>query len=187
VTFSFSFGLSDVFDPSENLPWDEKEALLAIRDREVEDFLSQTSSATIAARGYRNGALSIGAAVSTTILAVDTITYDTTAGGLDATTGRFRVPAAGYYQVNGNCCFNLNNNPEEVEFNIYVNASIASSGGRLVVRGGTAGDDFGLTVNDVVYVTRGQYVDLRVDHIQGGNVAALNTGVQHNYFSIHKL
>lgn len=40
MTFSFSFGLDTIFDPEENLSWDEKEALLAIRDREAEDALS---------------------------------------------------------------------------------------------------------------------------------------------------
>jgi len=40
MTFNFSFGLDTVFDPSEDLTWEEKEALLAIRDREAEDALS---------------------------------------------------------------------------------------------------------------------------------------------------
>lgn len=43
MSFSFSFGLGDVFNPDEPMDWDEKEALLAIRDREVEDFLSGAS------------------------------------------------------------------------------------------------------------------------------------------------
>lgn len=40
MSFSFSFGLGDIFDPSSDMQWDEKEALLAIRDREAEDALS---------------------------------------------------------------------------------------------------------------------------------------------------
>lgn len=40
MTFSFSFGLDTIFDPAEDLPWEDKEALLAIRDREAEDALS---------------------------------------------------------------------------------------------------------------------------------------------------
>lgn len=44
MTFSFSFGLDTIFDPSEELSWEEKEALLAIRDREAEDALSVRQS-----------------------------------------------------------------------------------------------------------------------------------------------
>lgn len=47
MTFSFSFGLADVFNPDEPLGWDEKEALLAIRDREVEDYLSGAGQGSV--------------------------------------------------------------------------------------------------------------------------------------------
>jgi hypothetical protein len=40
--FNFSFGLADVLDPNSGMEQDEIESLLTIRDREVEDFLSQT-------------------------------------------------------------------------------------------------------------------------------------------------
>ena len=47
MTFNFSFGLDDIFDPKEDLTWEDKEALLALRDRQVEDYLSGVGGGSI--------------------------------------------------------------------------------------------------------------------------------------------
>jgi hypothetical protein len=52
------------------------------------------------ARAYRNGALSIPISTATKV-PLDTKSYDP-GGCFDTTTGRYNVPATGYYQVNAN-------------------------------------------------------------------------------------
>lgn len=39
-SFSFSFGLGEIFNPDEPMSQEDVESLLAVRDREVEDYLS---------------------------------------------------------------------------------------------------------------------------------------------------
>lgn len=139
------------------------------------------------ARAYRNAALNIAAAVSTTLIAMDVESWDRN-NNFDTSTGRYTVPVTGDYQVHGNIYFNLNNNPEQVEVGIYVNAAARSIGNGIVMRGGTAGDDWSLSVSDIVTVTAGDLIDLRANHNLGGNTCALNVAASaRNYISICKM
>ena len=60
MTFAWSFGLDTIFDPSEDLSWEEKEALLAIRDREAEDALSVRNQFKVSAKKMTSDSNSVG-------------------------------------------------------------------------------------------------------------------------------
>jgi len=137
-------------------------------------------------RAYRSTALDIAAGVSTTLILCNTESWDYNSN-FDTATGRYTVPVTGLYHVNGEICYNGNNNPDEVQVGIYVNATIRTAGGRLVTRSGTGTDDWALTVSDIVAVSATDVIDLRADHLQGGNVNALNVDSAHNYISICKI
>lgn len=135
------------------------------------------SASIYAARMYRTAAFAnLGAAVVTTQVPYDTINYDV---GNHLTVGAaaaYTVPAAGVYAVYAQHELQLGNNPEEFWLSVYVDGTEARRGTRLVIRGGTGGDAYGLTVSGHVSAAAGASLDIRVTHQQGGNTIAQNIG-----------
>lgn len=138
-----------------------------------------------AMRAWRSAALSAAAAPSTLLILMDNITYDYNSN-FSLGTGKYTVPVTGLYDVRGAVSFGLASNPEEDELNIYKNAAIHSSGGRVKV-GGTGGDTFNLVVADSIACAAGDLLDLRMDHITGGNPTPLVTGSSHCFLTIRKV
>ncbi len=104
-----------------------------------------------------------------TKLPLDTITFDT-AGAIDLTNHRFVAPVTGYYQFSGE----VEEEGGNEQIALYLNGSEYSCGS------GQAGGGWGTTINDIVYMTTGDYVELYYY-----TVSSMGSGYSgYNYLSV---
>jgi len=96
-----------------------------------------------------------------------------------ATNYRFTATVTGYYQVNCRVEFDYHTAGSR-GIAIYVNGAVNSYGSSFM---GSAA--IGALVNDIVYLTAGQYIEVFVFQDSGGALD-LNSGSETSYISIHK-
>ena len=107
--------------------------------------VSTSSPSPVAARAYRNGALTLGSGTSTKV-PVDTLVFDT-GSNMDTTNGRYTAPTTGYYFVAGQVCVSGGPTLEPL---IYVNGSQVLAGTAMVASAGVVSGCLSLTAGDHV-------------------------------------
>ena len=121
-----------------------------------------------------------------TTLVFSTEVYDNL-GEYNHTTGVFTAINAGYYQVNA---FSLSAGAvwatNKVWYlSLYKDGALYSHGSRKS-SDVTVTENFDSMFSDQIYLTAGQYIDIRVWHNQGAAVNTLGDAAW-NYFSVHRL
>lgn len=150
---------------------------------QVDKALAPTSgavSAGTAARAYRSAALT-SVAASYNKIPLDTTSFDP-GGHINTTSGRYVVPATGYYQVNGEVAWGPTTASVDVlvHADIYVNGALAVVGS-VVPRADNAGF-MRPNVSDVIHLNAGDYVEL-YSYTSGAFPLLLN-GSLYNYLSV---
>jgi len=109
-------------------------------------------TSTMAARGYRNAALSLS--TGSNKVPLDTVSYDTS-GLLQTANGRIVCPVAGLYQVNGSVYPSVAN--ATIECQIWKNGVQVLSGSQVqaVAAGGSL-----VQANDIIQCNAGDYLEL---------------------------
>jgi hypothetical protein len=123
------------------------------------------------------------AAGAWTIVPLDTISLDP--DGTFSSRPYYTVQDSGYYQVSGCICVELENNPQEFIAGIYLDsvAAVVASGDQLVIRGGTAGDVFAISISDILFATGGDSFGLAIFN-NGGNACPIIGDASHTYLSV---
>ncbi len=108
-------------------------------------------------------------------------------GEYDHTTGVFTATNAGYYQVNASTMSaSVAWDALEVwNTNLYKNGALYSRGyfNQISASGTSIRQS---TLSDLIYLTAGQFIDIRVYQTQGAAVN-INANATFNYFSVHRL
>lgn len=140
----------------------------------------------IAARGVNTAGTSIATATITTVTFDATKTFDTH-NALNNATGVFTAPETGYYQCSAIARTQFSTvwaADQYFRTAIYKNGTIASSQMTYTPLARTI--PLGATVSDVVYLAKGDTVEMRVDHTRSG-AAILEATAGAIVFSIVKV
>lgn len=127
-------------------------------------------------RIYRNAAFTTGSATFTQI-PFDTKQFDTS-NNTSTSTGKFTAPVSGYYQFNASVRLALPSANIIIQSSIFINGSAASNG-QLYEH--TAQSDESATVGDMLQLTAGDLVDIRL--YTGAAYALSLPGPVYCYFS----
>jgi len=148
---------------------------------------TETMLTATRARYSTNAAQSIPSS-TITIINFEDVTFDTP--GTSVTTGaawKFTASKTGYYKVKAQIDYDATTSfdaDEVLDIALYKNGSIYSV---LQSRRTYAGEDYPSASGvDTIYLTRGDYVDIRTSHNSGGAVLLLNQGTL-NYVTIEEL
>ncbi len=146
--------------------------------------LTGLNISAIAARGVNTSATSINSATSTTITYDTSKTFDTNAA-LNAATGIFTAPEAGYFQANANILFSSVSwaAGAYVECRLVKNGSIVSTNRHTLDATNT--QNVQNAISDVVYLAKNDTLALTVLHTAGA-ARTLEASATYNYFSITK-
>jgi hypothetical protein len=130
----------------------------------------------IAASAINTAGTSIPNTATPTVVTYDSTKIFDTHGALNTTTGIFTVPETGYYQVNAVFLFSslawtVNN---YAMCAVYKNG-VAQNNGRYNEVPVTATRFIDCSVNQVVYATKGDTIDLRIQQNRTGGASTLNT------------
>jgi hypothetical protein len=135
----------------------------------------------VAARAYRNAAVSLPSGATWTKIAVDTTVFDTS-GMVSIASGRIQVQTAGYYQVEGAWSGGPSGGATgECIAAIYKNGVRVTTGGIFAAT--SSGQDYGAAVADVVQCNAGDYLELYALQNSPGAVNTYTGNAASNYLS----
>ncbi len=136
------------------------------------------------ARAYRDATQAITTDTWTKVQ-LNAETFDINNEFDSATNYRFTATVAGYYLVSG--ALKYTNVAPSLPFHIafYKNGAVYSQIRTFTMA--LAGDDEGIGMSDIIYLTAGQYVELWTYHYMGGPTKNIMLGSDVTFMSIHRI
>lgn len=135
-------------------------------------------NATIAARAYRDAAMTVTGGGGGEKINLDVESYDL-GGDFDLGNSRFVAPVTGYYQINAMATVANVDDGGVVVTDIYVNGAVAARG---VTVSSSSSADPSSGVSDLLAVNAGEFIELYVDCT---TTEALFVGAFRTFMSIY--